>query len=80
MSEDQLKDDGNPIDATPSTPGENLGTDITAGSVPPSEEAPVTVPTTAPVIPPQIRETFLQKLEDDVEAAWRWLEEEADKL
>lgn len=45
----------------------------------PSEEPPVTAPEST-AIPPAIKETFLQKLEEDAKAAWEWLEQEVAKL
>lgn len=69
----------NPIDANL---GENLGTDITSGTVPVSLETYVTVPTVIipPAIPTKVKETFLQRAETDVEEAYHWLLTEIHKI
>lgn len=79
--ETDLTNEGNPIDATPQAPGESLaaGDNITSLAAPTSITGGfVTVP--AIVVPPAIKETFLQKVEIDAEEAYHWLVAEIHKL
>lgn len=80
---EKFTEEGNPIDATPETPGEiQAGDSTTSTTESPSEEAPATAPTetTPPVIPTELKETFLQKVGEDAEAAYHWLVAELHKI
>lgn len=69
----------NPVEASPIMPGEDLsaGLDITSGTVPPSPESVVTVPTSIIAEPAQISwkeelKEIVTLTEDELERIYQW--------
>lgn len=92
--ETDLTNEGNPIDATPEAPGENLGGDITTSipqnaAMPGTTEGILGTPVTAPaiVVPPATKHVMFKRFEEFVSDGektlseiWHWIEKEYHKV